>query len=363
MHMLVDAILTADSLSQSSKTQYMEKLATLTKLVGKPIDYIVDNPRSVIAALARRYPKPLTQRAFVAAVKAVFHHNQKLKAEKAAQWQLYTDYQAELSQAITDRYMAAEPSDKERHNWVPWPEIMRKEQELAVTEYGSQDHLLLAMYCLIEPLRQDFGAVRILVGKNPPNGAKRNYLVIAPDGSWGKLVLNQYKTAKKYGTFERDLPANLVAIIKASLLATPRAYLFVDETDRPYLKSNSFTQFSNRTLRRIFGKNLTVSLMRHSHISDTDFNASTPGELFEKSRNMAHSVAMQQLYRRKVEPVTLTVVKDQAPPPIPALAPALAAHQQALAVHQQALAVHQQAVPQQGVVLGPNGERFVTLTM
>lgn len=340
----VDGIIAAENLSESSKTQYLEKLATLTKVVGKPVDWIINNPHQVMAIVSKRYSCPLTQRAFVAAVKAVFHYNEDLKVSKAEEYQKYTDYQNQLSQAVTDRYMAAQPSDKERRNWVPWQDILEKEHHMACTEFGSHDHLLLAMYCLIEPLRQDYGALRILVDRVPPPEARGNYLAIASDGLWGKLVLNRYKTAKKYGTFERDLPPKLLTIIRENLVAYPRAYLFVDENGAPYKKSNSFTQFSNRTLKRLFGKNLTVSLMRHSHISSIDFNASTPGQLFEKSKNMAHSISMQQLYRRKVEPMPpeppLQVIKQRrvhapAPPPPP---PA-------------------------GVVTAINGERYVTLAL
>lgn len=340
---LVDAIVNSDTLSETSKTHYLEKLATLSKLVGSSVDHIIEHPNQVIPIIRRRYQCPLTQRAFVAAIKAVFHHNPRLKDKLPKQWETYTEYQNELSQTVNARYMAAEPSEKERRNWVPWDEVLDKERELALTEYGSYDHLLLAMYCLIEPLRQDYGALRVLVDKMPPEGAKGNYLVIAQDGSWGKLVLNRYKTAKKYGRYERPLPLNLLAIIKANLIAQPRAYLFVDESGEPYRKTNSFTQFSNRTLKRLFGKNFTVSLMRHSHISNIDFNASTPGDLFAKSKNMAHSISMQQLYRRKVEPMPpLTVVKDPttmvAPPPPP-------------------------LQPRDGLVVDPNGQRFLRLSV
>lgn len=333
---LVDGILNAPSLSESSKTQYLEKLATLTRLLGKPVDYLVDNPDHVIPVISRRYPCPLTQRAFVAAIKALFHYND-LQAPKGEAYRKYTDHQTKMSQTITDRYMAAEPSEKERRNWVPWPDVLAKERELAAREYASDDHLLLAMYCLIEPLRQDYGALKILVDKEPAEGAMGNYLCVARDASWGKLVLNRYKTAKKYGTFTRALPPELLGIIKASLIAHPRAYLFVDDSGHPYHKSNSFQKMSNRTLHRIFGKNFTVSLMRHSHISSIDFNQCTPGELFQKSRNMAHSISMQQLYRRKVEPLPdMTVTKvpesDGAP-------------------------------HGEGVSYGSNGERYLTLSV
>lgn len=338
----IDAIVKSESLSNSSKTQYLEKLATLTKLVGNTVDYILENPSKVIPLIRRRYQAAPTQRAFVASIKALFHHNPHLKEALPDQWQEYTEYQNELSQVVTQRYMSAEPTEKERRNWVTWPDVLAKERELANLEFGSYDHLLLAMYCLIEPLRQDYGALRIIVDKSPPEGSTTNYLQIAKDGTWGNIILNSYKTSKKYGKFERPLPPTLLGIIKASLLAYPRAYLFVDEHGQPYRISNSFTQFSNRTLKRLFGKNFTVSLMRHSHISNIDFNASTPGELFAKSKNMAHSIGMQQLYRRKVDPLPpLTVTKHAATSP-PAILPEQRTY---------------------GVLTDANGQRYLTLSV
>jgi hypothetical protein len=315
MPALIDGILNAADLSEGSKTQYLEKLAVLTKMTGKTVDYIVEHPREMWASISRRYSSPLTRRAYVSAIKALFHHNDTLRSTMGKQLDMYTRFQSQASEAVNERYRSAEPSLKERKNWVPWPQVLEKERFLAATETASTDHLLLAMYSLIEPLRQDYGAVHIILDRIPPEKARRNYLAIARDGSWGKLILNTYKTAKHYGTYQRDLPARLLEVIKASLIASPRAYLFVDDQGLPYKKTNSFTQFSNRTLRRLFGKNVTVSLLRHAYISNIDFNASTPGEIIDISKNMAHSMHMQQLYRRKVEPLddTLEVQKVVAP--------------------------------------------------
>ena len=329
---LVEGIIAATTLTDSSKAQYLEKLAMITRVTGQTLEWVLDHPDDVQEAIAKRYSSSLTQRAVIGAIKAVFHYTPDIRVTKAAAYQRYTEHQSVASQAITERYMSAEPSDRERANWVPWPDVLAKEQHLAATDFAGSDHLLLAMYCLIEPLRQDFGKLRIIVDRLPPTDAatSTNYLAIARDGSWGKLVLHEYKTFKKYGAYSRDLPAPLLRVIKASLVARPRAYLFVDDSGKPYRLDNSFTQFSNRTLKRIFGKKFTVSLMRHSHISNIDFNASTPGDLFQKSRHMAHSIGMQQLYRRKVEPI-------ETPPPIEPV--------------------------QNSITQGPNGERFINLSV
>ena len=330
---LVDGILEATTLTDSSKAQYLEKLSTVTKLTKQPLEWVLDHPDEVQAVIAQHYTSPLTQRSIIAAIKAVFHYNDDIKASKQAQYNKFTEFQSSVSLEISNRYMAAEPSEKERRNWVPWPEVVAKEQQLAAREYASPDHLLLAMYCLIEPLRQDYGALRIMVDRMPAADAVGNYLAIARDGSWGKLILTEYKTAKKYGTYTRDLPTSLLRIIKASLIANPRAYLFMDERGKPYKLTNSFTQYSNRTLKRIFGKACTVSTMRHSHISNIDFNASTPGDLFRKSKHMAHSIATQQLYRRTVEPAQ--VLHQTQPVPQPLI---------------------------NAITHGPNGERFIEMS-
>lgn len=344
---LVDSVLDAESLAPSSRVQYVKNLGTLARVMGKPIDALVDDADLVIETIKRRYACPMTQRTFVSAIKALFIYNEGLKETHERQLQRFADFQNELSASVNDRYMSAEPSDRERRNWVPWPDVLARERELAAAEYGSNDHLLLAMYTLIEPMRQDYGALRVLVDRQPPPAADaaatpRNYLVLDRSGSAGTLMLDTYKTAKRYGRYERSLPPQLLAVIKTSLLAHPRAYLFVDDSGRPYRNRNSFTQFSNRALKRLFGgKAVTVSMLRHSHISSIDFNGSTPGDLFQKSRHMAHSIAMQQLYRRKVMPA------EPPPPPPPVvvkLVPAAAARRR-----------------NQGLVRAQNGERYVAM--
>jgi hypothetical protein len=69
------------------------------------------------------------------------------------------------------------------------------------------------------------------------------------------------------------------------------------------MKKNSFTKWTNRSLARIFeGKRVTVNTLRHSYISNLDFNAKTPGDLMRSAKMMGHSVNQQQLYRRLPDP-------------------------------------------------------------
>lgn len=302
-HSLVDAILDAPNLNETSKGQYLETIASVTRLLDKPLDWVIDHPDETIAAVSEHYTNAMTRRSLMTGLKAVFRFNDPLMVTKKAAYDAFTECQTQASQEIDKRYLSAEPSERERRNWVPWDQVLAREAQLSATQFGSTDHLLLAMYCLIEPLRQDFGVLRVVLDHPPEDTGTGNHLVIARNASWGKLILNDYKTSKHYSTLQRDLPSNLLAVIKASLMAMPRRYLFVTTAGKPYEKANSFQQFSNRTLKRLFGKNVTVSTLRHSRISATDFNASTPGQLMAMASNMAHGLGMQQMYRRNVQPL------------------------------------------------------------
>lgn len=331
-------ILAAD-IAPKTKESYLSSLRTLRQIMrgrgggeeseaegdGPGLEWIACNPHDVLRRIVRTYSNAGTRRRLVAAVRGLFKYGGDLKERRPechARWGRALE---KLDAAQRERQLSAEPSKRERDNWVAWPRVLEKERQLAATDFGGFDHLLLAMYCLIEPLRQNFGRVRIYraAPAEASSGENENHLVLTPGGR-GTLVLADYKTSKKYGTFRRDLPPELVAVIEKSLERFPRRYLFVDVEGNPYVHQNSFAKFSNRTLKKLFKKNFTVSLVRHSFISGLDFNEEVPAALFQKAKNMTHSIGMQQHYRRKVpspeEPPHLAAAEDEetpAPTPTP----------------------------------------------
>lgn len=187
---------------------------------------------------------------------------------------------------------------------MPWEDIVKKELELRKTSYGSFEHLVLAMYTLLGgpgritgcPLRSDFAHVK-LCQKEPPVMNEESYLNMYE----GKLVIKDHKTSGTYGALIREVPRELLKIIEESVKMEPRDYLFVDSVHHQPYKKNSFTKQVNRTLQYLFGKPLTIRLLRQSFISSLNFSELTPGEIRRVSKNMAHSVGMQQGYRRRFE--------------------------------------------------------------
>jgi hypothetical protein len=86
--------------------------------------------------------------------------------------------------------------------------------------------------------------------------------------------------------------------IGASLERAPRRWLFEGRLGQPYTKGG-FGAFSTRTLQRLFGRPLTVTLLRHLVISALDFRTIDIAHAEQVASFMGHSLVQQQLYRRE----------------------------------------------------------------
>jgi hypothetical protein len=296
----MDVMQQLTTVAASTRRQYVMNLRTVMGLVdgSATLETVVSQPHAVIPMIVKAYANPQTQKALIAAVLALFKHIPGVAARFATQREHWHRAFMSLGQKILDRVATAEPTDRELENWVPWKCVLEKQQSLSTSAYGSMDHLLLSMYSLIEPLRSDYGSIRLLRRTVPTSQMRGNYVSLPP--AKPELVLNDYKTKTSYGQFRRALPDELVRVIQKSVELQPREHLFVNESGESYGKKNSFTRFANRAFERLFGKKFTIRMLRHSFVSSLDFNETTPAQLMQHSRNMLHSMSQQQLYRRKV---------------------------------------------------------------
>jgi hypothetical protein len=299
-------------LSEYSLRNYRSCLNMLIEVMSeearKPVslEWVLCHPERTVQRLCALYPNVNTQKSMLGAVLSVYKHNHDLLTHEAWRKHHAGYYSAfkRLDEDIRAFYDTMEMTDREREGWVPWEEIVKAELELRKTSYASFEHLLLAMYVLLGgpgrvtgcPLRSDFANVRLCQRDLPPTN-EESYLNMHD----GKLCIKTHKTSGTYGALIREVPRELLKIIEKSVELEPRDYLFVDSVHhQPYVK-NSFTKQVNRTLKYVFGKPLTIRLLRQAFISGLDFSNLTPGELRQVSKNMAHSLSMQQGYRRRFE--------------------------------------------------------------
>ena len=312
-HPCVKPIQDTENLSAASKSQYLRQLQKVVDVTkASSIEHVILNPDGVLRTITMMQYSPSLKKSMVSSVCALFKYNESLRIKYPKEKEAWSTLLKNINRVEMDRVASAEPTPRETLNWVDWKTISAKERELAATEYASDRHMLLALYVLQEPVRSDYGNVHVCVDETPGRELDQkgeNYILLSstPGGSY--LVLNKYKTKSRYGRFYRTVNDELVRIIACNLGRLPREYLVIDTAGEPYTNSGSFNKYVNRTLHEIFGKRVTINLLRHSFISGLDFNTSTPKQLMDISRHMMHSIGMQQLYRRHVDPVKVTLAE------------------------------------------------------
>ena len=159
---------------------------------------------------------------------------------------------------------------------------------------------MLTLYTDIPPARSDYYNTKIYK-ETPKNPDKENYVILAKNK--GEIVLNDYKTSKKYGQIRIDLPEELLRQIHLSLEKEPRSYLFQSERfKKPYIElkdpSGSFNSWANKTLKKLFNEDFTLTMLRHIYITRRDLKLE---EMSGTERNkiakiMGHRTEQQQRY-------------------------------------------------------------------
>lgn len=282
--------LTDANLSIQTKQNYQERLKALEKLLQKPLFDILKHADASIETLRTTYPKDTTRKMYMSVILSLFRYVPNLKTQLKKAYEKWAEAFKHHDGAVEERYKTNAPTEKQLQGYVPYEEIKQKRFELPK---GSIERLLLALYTDIYPLRADFNKVRLY--KALPSNPEANYIKMTNNGC--TLYLTEYKTANKHGTFVKELPESLCSEIHDSLETTPRDWLFINANKEPFENPNSFTHFTSRTLKRIFEKPLTISLIRHAFISTLDFNTLTIAEKEAIAKEMTHTTRLQDQYR------------------------------------------------------------------
>jgi hypothetical protein len=218
-----------------------------------------------------------------------------------------------------------EKSEKQEKAWKSLEELKQKRSELegefktlikkkasSITrkEYDTlQQFVISSIYLLIPPRRiKDY--THFVWKRSPTEGdtekqglnEMKNYLENndgqSPAGS--VIVFNTYKTAKTYGEQRVEVPKELADILKKwkskkNALGIKSEYVFTDRDGRPFSQPN-FT----RELNRIFGKGISVSMLRHIYITDDVLKDMPEIErLKDKAEDLGHSVSQMMRYKKK----------------------------------------------------------------
>ena len=196
-----------------------------------------------------------------------------------------------------------EKTEKQKENWITQAQVeeiynkMRidtrsllkkgRTQKLSSPEHAQlQDFIMLSLFVLNPPRRsQDY--LEFLLHKQPTT--QTNGIV------GKKFVFNKYKTSKTYGEQKVDINPSLLSLLNQWKKINPnQEWLLIDK------KGNKMTAPEmTRRFNKIFGKNISVSMLRHIYVSVRVLpNMPQLTKLQESAHEMGNSVNQQILYKK-----------------------------------------------------------------
>lgn len=305
----IDFLKKTKFLKEATKVRYLKTLATIQSRFWEDNDsvqigYILKHSEEFEKALNEFAEKGRNQQGkslgdhtkdmYCNAIIALFIYNQELREGKKELYEEWKKLHDKIREPINTKYKLNEPTERQREGFVSYEDIIKVRETL---EKGSMLRLLVYMYTEIPAVRVDFDHAKILekLPNEPPTG--ENYIILDP--ARPMVVLESYKTAKKYGRIEIDMPMTLVSEIKASLDEFPRSYLFVSSKNgMPYETKDAYRLWANKQLKKLFNKNFSLTTFRHAYISRRDLQLEKQSGIEKEkvSKLMGHGIEQQRKY-------------------------------------------------------------------
>lgn len=231
---------------------------------------------------------------------------------------IYIEYHKELSKKQEESYLDNVKTEREEQNWITRQDMQDKiiSLEDEIINWNSklskrmlidkiQQHLILNLYYLLPPLRNDYVAVKVV---NDPEFEKDETLIDTAYNyiniSTKRLLLCKYKTDKYYGIKKIDVPELLIEIIenweevkhlhyKEKLTHN---FLLLNTTNLSPMKHNTLTKYLNK----IFSpKKVSTTILRKVYLSEKYPVVNTYREQLLDSHIMGHSIGTQKLIYSK----------------------------------------------------------------
>lgn len=307
------------NLSESSITVYLRNLRKLNNDVPFSNFSFLSNVDEIQDKL-KDY-KENTKRNYLISIVSVLSLFPEKKLIKKLH-DIYYDLMMKKADQIKKEVLPEDLTEKQEQNWMSWDEVLEVYKKIGenvekfvnnpLLSEGQYNQLLsyviLSLYVLIEPRRNKDYQLMVLT-KNPKKSdldSVFNYLDITNK----KFIFNNYKTSKKYGPKEIELPETLADVIskylrhhpllqKNKVSASNKIPFLVSYSGTPLDKVNSITRILNKT----FGKSIGSSMLRHIFLTGKF------GPILQEQKkiagNMAHSVEQQKEYIKVPKNITV----------------------------------------------------------
>lgn len=211
----------------------------------------------------------------------------------------YRKYMLDLAHDYKKNEEKQEMTESQRKNWVTQDEIKKlyaqldkecrpylTKDHLSIAEFNRlQNFVILSLYVLQAPRRlQDYTEFKLRdIDEKEDNYWSKN-----------KLIFNTYKTAKRHGREEVDLNPKLKFILQKWKVLNPHPYLLMGITGKKF----SSSQLQAR-LNSIFGKSVSVNILRHSYLTEKYKNIPAITEMKNTAQAMGHTLEQALEYVKR----------------------------------------------------------------
>lgn len=223
---------------------------------------------------------------------------------------IYTDLRDNLNKKYEDDQASGKISEKQKNNFVDISEIYKmietmgkeiKDKKIKKKEdLTSKDKQLLMTYIILNiyvrlPFRNDIAGMES-ISKRQYNKLSveekkaKNYLVV--EKSKMTMILNKYKTSKKYEENKIDVPKDLEKLLRLYIRIHGMGVLLTTSTGNP-LTRNALSQLLIKTSKKYMdGKSISTTLLRKIYLSSK--YSDVKDDMEQDAKVMGHSVSTAQ---------------------------------------------------------------------
>ena len=279
--------------------RYIQNMNKLNKDFDNSEMTYLGRPDLVLEHLQKNYSEN-TEKAIlnsiVVAIQAMGKYQDKLDE--------YVKRRDELNKKYFDSKSTNLKNDKEEKNMVSTEDILKLLDELnknivdkklrTKKNLTPDEKELLTEYLVIKfyseyPLRNDLAQLHVANSKTKLD-ADKNYLIMMNKGA--RLVLNNFKTNKKYGSKTINLSNDMFKLLRNYLKRNEDDQYLLYNKNGTVMSKNQLSFFLIKTFEKYLGKRIGTQMLRKIFLSSK--YGDTLSQMKADSDMMGHSVATQQ---------------------------------------------------------------------
>lgn len=231
-------IIDESPLKDTSKLFNKSRLKRLTDIIEEDVDFILENSSYIYKKLQEKKVKYSTQRAFVSTIMTLFKYVKRLKKIISMSYKSWQDIACLLK-------------DKKSNNTVKyakWSDIIERRDTL---NKESIEYFIISLYTYLDPTTNDLYKIKFY--NKLPTHVVKDYWIIDK-----KKSIIHSKNSK-------IVPNELDNIVRNNLKYKPRRHLILSQSGEPYKNIHSYNVYIDRIMKKVFGKNFSLSILRKSY--------------------------------------------------------------------------------------------------